>query len=55
MITFGNTEHWASLTWFVSSELLGNRWLRLYDGSLAQGTRRTDSPLELKFDPGSGS
>ena len=54
LISFCNTGHWASLNWFVSSELMGNRRVRLYDGSLAEWTRRAGSPLELKVDPGSG-
>ncbi len=54
LIAFCNTGHWASLNWFVSSELLGHQRVRLYDGSLAEWTRRTSSPLELKVDPRSG-
>ncbi len=36
VITFCNTGHWASLGWFVNSELMGNKNTRLYDGSMAE-------------------
>lgn len=35
VITFCNTGHWASVGWFVGSELMGNKNTRLYDGSMA--------------------
>jgi len=38
VITFCNTGHWASVGWFVGSELMGNTKTRLYDGSMAQWT-----------------
>jgi thiosulfate/3-mercaptopyruvate sulfurtransferase len=34
-ITFCNTGHWASLGWFVQSEILGRTAVKLYDGSVA--------------------
>jgi len=34
-ITFCNTGHWASLGWFVQSEILGRDQVKLYDGSVA--------------------
>lgn len=37
-ITYCNSGHLSSGTWFVLSELLGNRQARLYDGSLHQWT-----------------
>ena len=37
-ILFCNTGHWASVNWFVASELLGMKDARLYDGSMAEWT-----------------
>ncbi|MDP4593297.1 MAG: sulfurtransferase [Beijerinckiaceae bacterium] len=48
-ITFCNTGHWASLGWFASSEILGNKKARMYDGSMAAYTRRKDLPLDQKI------
>jgi len=44
-INFCNTGHWASLGWFVGSELLGNKQSRLYDGSMVEWT--VDSALPM--------
>lgn len=44
-ITYCNTGHWASIGWFVLSELLGNGDVRLYDGSLAAWSRDPGLPL----------
>jgi thiosulfate/3-mercaptopyruvate sulfurtransferase len=49
MFVFCNTGHWASITWFVASELLGQKKARLYDGSLADWTARNSAPLERKI------
>lgn len=38
-ITFCNTGHWASLGWFAVSEILGNKQVRVYDGSMTDWTR----------------
>jgi thiosulfate/3-mercaptopyruvate sulfurtransferase len=35
-INFCNTGHWASLGWFTSYELLGNKQAKLYAGSMSQ-------------------
>jgi len=45
-IAFCNTGHWASLGWFVSHELMGNDQVKLYDGSMAQWTRKPENPVE---------
>jgi thiosulfate/3-mercaptopyruvate sulfurtransferase len=37
-ITYCNSGHLSSGPWFLMSELLGNRQVRLYDGSLHQWT-----------------
>jgi thiosulfate/3-mercaptopyruvate sulfurtransferase len=49
MFTFCNTGHWASLTWFAASEILGNKKARLYDGSLADWTIKPGAPIEQKI------
>lgn len=38
-IAFCNTGHWASVDWFVSSELLGNKSAKMYDGSMTEWTQ----------------
>jgi len=48
-ITFCNTGHWASLGWFVSSELLGNSAVRMYDGSMAEWTHDASRPVDVKM------
>ncbi|MFV0369427.1 MAG: sulfurtransferase [Hyphomicrobiaceae bacterium] len=45
-INFCNTGHWASLGWFVSSEIMGNKQARMYDGSLAEWTRDDKAPMQ---------
>lgn len=45
-ITFCNTGHWASLGWFASSELLGNKHVKLYDGSMVQWSADKALPME---------
>lgn len=47
-INFCNTGHWASIGWFVSSELLGNKKARLYDGSMVEWTMTKAGPVEQK-------
>lgn len=48
-ITFCNTGHWASLGWFVNSELLGNSKTKLYDGSLADWSRDPANPMDRRL------
>ncbi len=45
VINFCNTGHWASLGWFVSSEILGNKKAKMYDGSLAEWSRDKSNPI----------
>lgn len=47
-INFCNTGHWASVGWFVSSELLGNKKARMYDGSMTEWTITKAGPVEQK-------
>ena len=44
-IAFCNTGHWASLGWFVGSELLGNANTTLYDGSMVEWTADESLPM----------
>ena len=46
-IAFCNSGHRASLGWFVSHELLGNKDVRLYDGSMAEWTKLPDYPVTI--------
>ncbi len=48
-ITFCNTGHWASLGWFVQSEILGNKQTAMYDGSLADWTTEDGAPMERRI------
>ena len=45
-IAFCNTGHWASLGWFVSSELMGNGNAALYDGSMVEWSADESLPME---------
>lgn len=51
-IVYCNTGHWASLGWFVDSELLGNKKSKMYDGSMAEWSRlpAKDHPMTVKVD-----
>ncbi|MCK4710046.1 MAG: sulfurtransferase, partial [Gammaproteobacteria bacterium] len=44
-INFCNTGHWASLGWFVSSEIMGNSSAKLYDGSMVEWTANKSLPM----------
>ncbi len=45
-INFCNTGHWASLGWFVSSEIMGNKQATMYDGSMAEWTKDDKAPVQ---------
>jgi thiosulfate/3-mercaptopyruvate sulfurtransferase len=45
-INFCNVGHWASMGWFVSHELLGNKKARMYDGSVADWSRDANNPMQ---------
>ncbi|MEJ2509283.1 MAG: sulfurtransferase [Gammaproteobacteria bacterium] len=45
-ITFCNTGHWASLGWFASAELLGDKNVKLYDGSMVEWSADKSLPME---------
>lgn len=38
IISYCNTGHWAATNWFVLSELLGRKDVKLYDGSMVEWT-----------------
>ncbi len=48
-IAFCNTGHWASLGWFVQHEILGNKKVRMYDGSLADWATTNSNPMDRKI------
>jgi thiosulfate/3-mercaptopyruvate sulfurtransferase len=48
-INFCNTGHLASIGWFVSSELVGNKKAKLYDGSMVEWTMTKAGPVEKKI------
>lgn len=48
-VHFCNTGHWASLGWFTSSEILGNKDAKLYDGSMVEWAGDESLPIETKM------
>lgn len=48
-INFCNTGHWASLGWFASTQILGNKDAKLYAGSMSDWTH-AHMPVEKKVD-----
>ncbi len=48
VINFCNSAHWATLGWFVNSELLGNKAAKVYDGSMIEWSR-TDLPMSQEI------
>lgn len=47
-INFCNTGHLASIGWFVSSEIMGNKQARVYDGSMVEWTLTKAGPVDQK-------
>ncbi|GGD21991.1 sulfurtransferase [Sinisalibacter lacisalsi] len=47
-VSFCNTGHWASIGWFVSSEILGNKDAKMYDGSMVAWTNKA-MPMEAQI------
>jgi thiosulfate/3-mercaptopyruvate sulfurtransferase len=45
-IAYCNTGHTAALDWFVMSEILGRKDVRLYDGSMTDWTQDASRPVE---------
>jgi len=46
IVSYCNTGHWAATNWFVMSEILGQKNVKLYDGSMVEWTANTDLPLD---------
>ncbi len=46
-ISFCNTGHWASLGWFVSHELFGDKQAKMYDGSMVEWTADSSLPVQV--------
>ncbi len=44
-ITYCNSGHYAAASWFVLSEILGNKQVKLYDGSLHEWTKNQKAPM----------
>lgn len=44
--SYCNTGHWASVNWFVLSQVLGQENVKLYDGSMVDWTKDPGRPLE---------
>ncbi|MBK6789247.1 MAG: sulfurtransferase [Betaproteobacteria bacterium] len=47
-IQFCNTGHWASIGWFVASEIVGNKQSKMYDGSMVEWTMLKGGPVESR-------
>ena len=45
VVSYCNTGHWAATNWFVLSELLGRKDVRLYDGSMVAWTADPNRPV----------
>src|SRR5262245_18025956 len=45
IVTYCNTGHWASTDWFVLSEILGRKDVKLYYGSMVDWTSDASRPL----------
>ncbi len=48
-ISFCNSGHWASLGWFVSSEILGNKNVKMYDGSMIEWSADKSLPIQSNY------
>ena len=48
-INFCNTGHWASLGWFVSAKLMGDKQAKVYDGSMVEWSADKSLPMEDKI------
>ena len=44
-VSYCNTGHWAATDWFVLSEILGRKDVRLYSGSMVEWTADPSRPL----------
>ena len=46
VVSYCNTGHWAATNWFVLSEVLGRKDVKLYDGSMVEWTANANNPLD---------
>ncbi len=46
MTSYCNTGHWAATDWFVLSEVLGRKDVKLYPGSMVEWTADARRPVE---------
>jgi thiosulfate/3-mercaptopyruvate sulfurtransferase len=46
VVTYCNTGHWASINWFVLSEIFGRKDAKLYAGSMVEWTADPKRPVE---------
>jgi len=46
IVSYCNTGHWAATNWFVMSEILGQKNVKLYDGSMVEWSANSDLPLD---------
>lgn len=51
IVSFCNTGHWAATNWFVLSELVGDKDVKLYAGSMVDWTQAS-TPLPMDNVPG---
>ena len=45
IVSYCNTGHWAATNWFVFSELLGIKDVKLYDGSMVEWSKNPSLPI----------
>ncbi len=50
VISYCNTGHWASTNWFVLSEVLGKKNVRVYDGSMVEWSAKPELPIAVGKD-----
>ncbi|NND49546.1 MAG: sulfurtransferase, partial [Rhizobiales bacterium] len=51
IISYCNTGHWAATNWFVLSEVLGLKKVRLYDASMVGWTKNKTLPVAASVRP----
>ncbi|MDH5396071.1 MAG: rhodanese-like domain-containing protein, partial [Gammaproteobacteria bacterium] len=49
-ITYCNSGHLATGSWFVLSEILGNKNVKMYDGSMHQWTLEKHDVTKMKME-----
>ena len=50
VISYCNTGHWASTNWFILSELLGKKNVKVYDGSMVEWSAKPELPVVKQSD-----